>query len=146
MSVFEQYKQNPKDFTRLVGLDLKTFETVEKKLSAHIAQYLDDHRISKRGRKSTIPLSDQLLLTLLYVRNYQTYLHLSKTYHITESYGRKIAVKISGHLLDLYALPSKEPLKTHLYKTVLIDVTEQPIERPKRQQKAYYSGKKNAIR
>jgi hypothetical protein len=31
-------------------------------------------------------------------------------------------------------------------RELIIDVTEHPIERPKRQQKKYYSGKKNAIR
>lgn len=30
-------------------------------------------------------------------------------------------------------------------EVILIDVTEQPIERPKKKQKAYFSGKKNFI-
>jgi hypothetical protein len=44
-----------------------------------------------------------------------------------------------------FALPSKRVLLTEASKieVILVDATEQEIERPKKGQKEYYSGKKN---
>jgi hypothetical protein len=46
------------------------------------------------------------------------------------------------------ALPGKKVLKrkSESIQYIVVDVTESPINRPKEGQKAYYSGKKSAIR
>jgi hypothetical protein len=45
-----------------------------------------------------------------------------------------------------FALPGKRVLKrkTASIEYIVVDVTESPINRPKKNQKEYYSGKKNA--
>jgi hypothetical protein len=45
-----------------------------------------------------------------------------------------------------YSLPGKKKLKrkSASIQYVVVDVTESPINRPKKDQKAYYSGKKTA--
>ena len=48
-------------------------------------------------------------------------------------------------MLKVLDMKSRKDLMNSDLETVLIDVTEQPIERPTRGQRAYYSGKKNAI-
>jgi hypothetical protein len=47
-----------------------------------------------------------------------------------------------------FALPGKRVLKrkSASIEYIVVDVTESPINRPKKDQKAYYSGKKNGIR
>jgi hypothetical protein len=47
-----------------------------------------------------------------------------------------------------FTLPGKRVLKrkSAAIEHVVADVTESPINRPKKNQKEYYSGKKNAIR
>ena len=47
-----------------------------------------------------------------------------------------------------FALPEKRILKkkSGAIEYIVVDVTESPINRPKYNQKEYYSGKKNAIR
>jgi hypothetical protein len=47
-----------------------------------------------------------------------------------------------------FALPGKKTLKrkSGSIEYIVVDVTESPINRPKKNQKEYYSGKKNAIR
>jgi len=47
-----------------------------------------------------------------------------------------------------FELPGKRILKKKLnaIEYIVVDVTESPINRPKNNQKEYYSGKKNAIR
>ena len=46
-----------------------------------------------------------------------------------------------------FKLPDKRVLKetSDTIEYIVIDVTESPIQRPKKGQKEYYSGKKNAI-
>ena len=45
-----------------------------------------------------------------------------------------------------FALPGKKVLKrkSAAIEYIVVDVTESPINRPKKNQKEYYSGKKNA--
>jgi hypothetical protein len=47
-----------------------------------------------------------------------------------------------------FALPEKKVLKrkSGLIQYIVVDVTENPINRPKKGQKEYYSGKKSATR
>jgi hypothetical protein len=47
-----------------------------------------------------------------------------------------------------FVLPGKKALKrkSESIQYIVVDVTESPINRPKEGQKAYYSGKKSAIR
>ena len=47
------------------------------------------------------------------------------------------------YLVEEFRLPSKTGLLEQL-EALVVDVTEQPIPKPKRSQKAYYSGKKKA--
>jgi hypothetical protein len=47
-----------------------------------------------------------------------------------------------------FSLPGKRVLKrkSAVIEYIVVDVTESPINRPQKNQKDYYSGKKNAIR
>ena len=49
-------------------------------------------------------------------------------------------------LAKVEKLPNRKALLEDPEATLVIDVSEQPIERPVKNQKAYYSGKKNGIR
>ena len=99
----------------------------------------------QRGRKSSLSVADQLLLTLLYLRQYHTFLQLGELFDISESYAQKrytFTVKMLLRALDL----SNEQALTGNDLTLLMDVTEQEIERPVKKQRSFYSGKKNGIR
>ncbi|MDQ7057278.1 MAG: hypothetical protein Q9N62_01970 [Ghiorsea sp.] len=49
-------------------------------------------------------------------------------------------------IANVEKLPSRLDLIDNKRETLIVDVSEQPIERPVKHQKQYYSGKKNAIR
>ena len=100
----------------------------------------------KRGRKADICLEDQLLLFLIYLRSYPTFLILGEDFKISESYANKIFHKISKRMIAILKLPSNNELSLEGLKAVVVDASEQPIERPVKNQKDYYSGKKNDIR
>ena len=95
-----------------------------------------------RGLKSSLTIADQLLLTLIYLRQYHTFLQLGEMFSISESYAQKRYTFISKRLLKTLDLPNDKDLTTENLK-LLADVTEQEIERPQSNQKSYYSGKKS---
>ncbi len=143
MSYFEQVKkQKASIFKREVGLSLRNFKRLLGKVQGYLAQEQQGNPLSRRGQASTIPLEDRLLLTLFYLRSYPTFLNLGKQFSVSESYAHKLFHRFSGILVKVLHLQSRSSLSSADLKAVLIDVTEQPSERPQRGQKAYYSGKK----
>jgi len=87
-------------------------------------------------------------MTLEYLREYRTYFHISQSYGISESGAYKSVRWIEDTLIkhpDL-ALPGrKELLKSDVqYEVALIDVTESPIERPKKSKNTFIQVRKNA--
>ena len=146
MSVFEKYKsKRPAEFTRLVGVNLATFQIILEKLENEITRYKQQKPMRQRGLKSSFSIADQLLLTLIYLRQYHTFLQLGEMFSISESYAQKRYTFISKMLMKALDLPNDKSLTQENLK-LIVDVTEQPIERPVKDQKSYYSGKKNDIR
>lgn len=143
MSYFNKLReQTPSQFKRKTGLSLKKFKKLRKAVTCYLTAEKEQNPLHKRGCKSHLALEDMLLLTLFYMRNYPTFLILGEQFGISESYANKIFHRFSGILVKVLRLPSRDDLMSADLKAVAIDVTEQPIERPKRGQKAYYSGKK----
>jgi len=146
MSLFEKYKmKKPAEFTRLVGVSYGTFEIILEKLESEIIRYKQAKPMRQRGLKSSLTIADQLLLTLLYLRQYHTFLQLGEMFSISESYAQKRYSFINKRLLKVLDLPNDKLLTTDNLK-VVADVTEQEIERPRQKQKSFYSGKKSDIR
>ena len=145
MSLFEKYKQKrPAEFTRLVGVNYGTFQVILAKLEAEIARYKQQKPMRQRGLKSSLTIADQLLLTLIYLRQYHTFLQLGEMFSISESYAQKRYSFISKCLMKTLDLPNDKDLTAENLK-LMADVTEQEIERPRVEQKSYYSGKKSDI-
>ncbi len=143
MSVFEKYKlKRPAEFTRLVGVNYGTFQIILEKLENEITRYKNQKPMRGRGLKSSLTIADQLLLTLIYLRNYHTFLQLGEIFSISESYAQKRYTFISQRLMKALDLPNDKSLTAENLKLVA-DVTEQAIERPMAEQKSYYSGKKS---
>ncbi|GMT48708.1 MAG: hypothetical protein IEMM0008_0247 [bacterium] len=128
-----------------MGIGLNSYMMILEKVTAYIVAEREISPMKKRGRKFGLPLADRLLLTFRYLRHYPTFARLGKEFGISESYANKIYHRILDILLKVLNRKSRKDLMNSDLEMVLIDVTEQPIERPKRRQKAYYSGKKNAI-
>ena len=144
--MYEKYQpKKPAEFTRLVGVSYGTFQILLQKLEQQIKEHKQQKPMRQRGRKSSLSVADQLLLTLLYLRQYHTFLQLGELFDISESYAQKrytFTVKMLLRALDL----SNEQALTGNDLTLLMDVTEQEIERPVKKQRSFYSGKKNGIR
>lgn len=101
---------------------------------------------SKFRRPANISDADQLLLTLLYWREYRTQYHIAAHYDISEPTCSRITRRVEDILSRStdFSLPSKKRLdrSSTVYEVVIIDATETMVQRPKKNQQEYYSGKK----
>ena len=100
----------------------------------------------KPGRPSKLSVEDQVLMSLEYWREYRTYFHLGQSWEVHESTVSRIVRKVENALIraGIFLLPGKKQLldPEAVAKLIVIDATETPIERPKKGQKRFYSGKK----
>ena len=143
MNPFEKYKQQKRDnFVRTVGLPLEKFQFLVEQIRAVLQVQKEHHPLKKRGLKSELSLENPVLLTRLYLRDYPTFIQLGLQFGISESYAHKIYHKMSTLLVRILHVKSRQVLVENPIETRVVDVTEQPIERPQPGQKAYFSGKK----
>ena len=136
--------KKPAEFLRTTGVNYATFTIILEKVETFFYQFKEQQPIHKRGRKSSLSLSQVLLLTLMYMRQYQTFLSLGQAFSVSESYAHKRYCYMRSILVQVLDMPAKGLLATGELAKVAVDVSEQPIERPVKGQKAYYSGRKKA--
>ena len=144
MSQYEKAVElSDEQFLRAVGVDKATFNVILERAAVHLESLRDEQPMKKQGRKSGLPLIDRLLLTFTYLRHYPTFARLGSEFGISESYANKIYHQILDVLVNVFSMKNRKHLLESNLQTIVIDVTEQPIERPTKGQRAYYSGKKN---
>ncbi len=119
------------EFRRLTGVKRITFEKM-----VDILRDAEIHKKARGGKPNKLLMEDRLLMTLEYLREYRTYFHIAKTYDISESACYRNIRWVEDVLVKHkdFSLPGrKELLKSDMeYEVVLIDATETPIERPKK--------------
>ncbi len=69
MSYKQALKLSYSDFKRLYGVSHQTLEKMK--------QFVLKAKLGKRGRHSKLSMTDQILLTLQYWRDYRTFFHIS---------------------------------------------------------------------
>lgn len=144
IDVYASLKKDGKRFARMSGLKKELFENLLIRVVTKIEERKEEHRIRKRGIKPIMSVENKLLLMLLYYREYHTYLSISAMFGISESYACKLIHRMADIVVDTLPLGGKRIGWNADIKSVLLDASEQPIERPQRKQRQYYSGKKNA--
>ena len=131
MSVFDQVKvKSEEQFVRSVGVSRQTFYLILGKVNEALSAAREKQMMKKRGEKFQILLADRLLLTLLYIRHYPTFAKLGLEFGISEPYAFKIYDQMVSILVKELRLKSRKHLMRSDLNVVVIDVTEQPIERP----------------
>ena len=133
------------DFRRATGVKPKTFGAMIGVLT------LAEEKQHKRGGKwSEVPLEDRLLMALSYWREYRTYFHVASNYGISESRCYEIIRWVEDTLIKdkQFHLPGKKALlkSDTQFEVVLVDATETPCERPKKNKNTSTPAKRNATR
>lgn len=133
----KEYKEE--DYRIIFGVDKITFDAMVKVVEK---QYEKDHKDG--GRKDGASPSERLEITLKYLRQYMSQRYLANEYEIAKSciapivkWTTKTIVKDGN-----FSLPNKVDNIYDKSEDRIIDVTETKIDRPEKNQKDYYSGKK----
>jgi hypothetical protein len=143
MSQFDKIKSLPTPkFVRKVGMNFACFMFVCYKVAQYQAEQRRRQPMKKRGKKSELSHYDRVLLSLYYLRHYYTFSELGSQFGISESYACKLYHQYSDIMVKVLKLPSRKSLLDNTVAAIIIDVSEQPIERPTKKQRQYYSGKK----
>jgi hypothetical protein len=126
------------EFKRSTGVSREMFE---KMLAVLQKEMRDFGRPPKLGRV------DQLLMTLMYWREYRTEFHIGITYGVSEATVCRTIKRVENVLMKSgeFRLPGRKALQPSdtLIEVVLIDATEQPIERPKKSSASTTAVKRN---
>jgi len=133
-------------FQRLTGVKRRTFEKM-----CFIIKAVKEQRRKhpNRGKEPKLCNEDQLLMMLMYNREYRTYMHIATDYGISESQCWRIVTDLENILIqsNAFRLPGKKALtKSNIkWSVVLVDVGESPVERPKKNSGRIIQGKRKSI-
>lgn len=145
MIKFEQIKDESEErFRRLTGIKRTTFMVM-----LEILRRAESALKAQGGKPNKLAMEDRLLMTLEYLREYRTYFHISRSYGISESACYRNIRWVEDTLIKdkQFSLPGRKALlKSDMeYELILIDATETPIERPKKDKGVFTQEKRNAI-
>ena len=136
---------NDKDFKLITGVTREVFHKMQEVLRR---KYAEEHL---QGGQPGISVELRLTLALEYWREYRSFRHMANDHQISKSAINDAVIWVENVLIESDEFKLKD-LKERFklgeeseIKIVLIDVEEQPIERPKYKQEDSYSGKKNDI-
>lgn len=87
----------------------------------------------------------------MYWREYRTQFHIAKSYGIHEANSNRIIRKVEGALAasGIFSLPGKRAARSDEgveISFVIVDVTETPIEKPKKSDEAATAAKSDGTR
>jgi len=131
MNHYEKTKKlKDTDFKQIIGIKRETFEAMVGVLTV---EYRKKHE--KGGRKPKLILEEQLIMTLKYMRQYITQKELAYEFEIGEATVHDTIEWVENTLIkdEKFKLPGKKALLEDAdIEIVLVDVTESPVERPKK--------------
>jgi len=128
-------------FKRLTGVRPDTFQEMLTTLET-------SPKWRDFGRPSKLALADQLLMTLMYWREYRTMFHIAQSFGVSEPTVCRTIKRVEDTLAESgkFALPGKKALTKSdmIFEVILIDASESPIERPKKDSASSTAARKSA--
>ena len=136
----------PALFKRLVGVKREVFDL----MVTHLSTYkLLKRKHPSRGKRSTLTMEDQILMMLMYYREYRTFFHVGLCYGLSESQCWRVVTETESILLksNLFHVQGKKSLhqSDNNFEIVVVDVSEHPVERPKKNSEIIIQGRRNGI-
>jgi hypothetical protein len=131
-------------FKRLFGVNSETFGKMESILQQ---EYNRQHK--KGGSPPKLSVKDKLTITLKYYREYRTMESVGAEYGVSKSTVCE-SIQWAEDTLSrdkTFKLPGKKVLTgtPQEIKCIVVDVTESPVQRPKKTKKRIIQGKRSAI-
>jgi transposase len=137
---YTKIANRPRVFQKLFGIRVKEFETILAKVKVLWEKKVVS-RYKRCGRPYKLSLAEMVMMLLLYYRTYSTQMQIGFMFGIDESRVCRIIKLLEPIVAGVVAIEKNRSL-TYEDVALILDVTEQVIERPKNRQKDFYSGKK----
>ena len=139
---FFKLSKSPKNFLHLTGVKVEEFMELVKKIKPDWEIIQNSKKCD--GRTAQLPLiEDQVLCTLLYYRTYNSQEFLGFLFDLHESNICRLLKKIEPLMAKKITIKKDRSLTPEKIIKLITDATEIKIQRPKKGQKKFYSGKKN---
>jgi len=136
------FTKNDTEFKRLFGVKKEIFREM-----LAVVEVASQKRRRKGGPRPKLSVGDQLFLTLQYWREYRTMEHLAHDFDVAKSTVSDTITRVENALIQdgTFRLPGKKALlsKENAGRKLAVDVTESPIERPKKNKKSGIPAKKS---
>ena len=146
MNAYEKIEKLPdKEYKLITGVTREVFHRMLEVLNR---KYAEEHA---QGGQPGLPVELRLTLSLEYWREYRSFRHMANDHQIAKTIINKAVLWVENVLSESAEFKLKDlqerftPGAENPIRIILVDVEEQPIERPKYNQDASYSGKKDAI-
>ena len=140
----KNYNDKYHTFKRMFGVKPETFNKMKIILEK---EYKEMHK--KGGSPPKMSVEDKLYATLKYLREYRTMEHIGGDYGVSKSTICESIQWVENTLIKdgTFKLPGKRVLKKAAsdIEFIVIDVTESPINRPKKTKKHGIQAKRSAI-
>lgn len=135
---------NKEEVRRLTGISKNTFLLMKN--------YLTEAEVKQKklgGRPNKLSIEERLLMMLEYFREYRTFFHTGRSYGISEAACFKNIRWVEDILIHsgLFKLPGKKVVIDCDLQidTIIVDVTESQIQRPKKNKKNIILVKRKSI-
>jgi len=151
----KRFQSRPRTFRALTGLSIEKYNSLYKALvplyEKSELQRLSNSKRQRKvggGRKKELLLEDQLMMLLMYYRLYITQEFLGIIFNLHNCNVSRQINYLQPLLSQIFNIPTKKVSLSQAELTeeeiisFFVDATEQQIERPKKGQNRYYSGKK----
>jgi len=141
MLTVEKLSRRPATFRRLTGVDVTLFQEMCEKIRPLWEKRRDNFEYGGRPH-SLYGLENHLLVLLLYYRCYVTYEFLSCLFDSHETTVMRSVKRIEKIAVQVVHIEKNREMTKEDVEYLIPDATEQPVQRPKKGQKKFYSGKK----
>lgn len=141
-------QKSPRVFKRLTGVKKEVFKTMVSELKRLSPGSQHKIKGKKRGPKPKFRIEDELLMMLMYYREYRTFFHIAQDYNISEVQCWRIVTQTERLLIKSkkFHLPGKKKLlENKNWEVVVVDVAEHGVERPKKNKSAIIQERKRSI-
>ena len=139
--LYTKVSKKPLIFLRITGLAPEQFNSLILRINPSWDK--NQAKKTKTGRPYQLgSLENQLLSLLMYYRVYTTQEFIGWLFGSDKATICRTIQRLAPLLVNVVSIKKAPQLSQEELETLLIDATEQTIERPKSNQKTYYSGKK----
>lgn len=135
-----------KKFRRYTGI----YRRVLDEMVECVRDFKTKHRKHPtKGVQSSLCVEDQVLLTVMFWREYRDQGHLAVDFDVSQSTVSRTITETENILIKSrrFSIPGRKSLLTKdgQYEVVVIDVTETPVERPQKNKNASTVAKKSVV-